>query len=116
MARMASKTMDMDDDNRMTRDDYWNQLEIERSQSNKLYKSMNSSLFNLNWKDIGKAFAMFVITPIVGYIYQILSAGGFDIDWHKVLVLAASGAVAYLLKQLGTDSQGNLLGIGSVRE
>ena len=94
---------------------YWEQLEVERLKNNQLYETSMSNFFALNWKDIGKAVAMAVLTPVVGYVYQVLSAGGFDVDWHKVLVLAATGAVAYLIKQLGTDSQGNLLGIGSVK-
>ena len=95
---------------------YWESLEVERLKNNQLYKTKMSSFFSLNWKDIGKGIAMAVLTPIVGYILQVLTAGNFAIDPQKILILAATGFCAYVLKQLGTDSQGNLLGIGSVRE
>ena len=75
---------------------------------NKLY----SEIFSLSKSDVVKAVVMAILTPAVGYVYDILVNGGV-FSWHQLLQLAVAGGVGYIVKQYFTDSQGNILGIGS---
>jgi hypothetical protein len=69
------------------------------------------STFNsLNVRDFAKGVMMAVLTPVVGYVYQILSAGTFTFDWSYLGKLALSGFVGYLVKNYFTDSSGKVLG------
>jgi hypothetical protein len=72
-----------------------------------------SEIFSLSKSDVVKAFVIAVLTPAVGYLYQILQGGGDGLDWAQLGKLALSGGVAYIIKQYFSDNQGNVLGIGS---
>ncbi len=71
-----------------------------------------SNLFNLNWKDFFKGLVMAIITAALTLVYQLLQAGSV-IDWNQVGLVSITAALAYILKNLGSDNQGNPLGIGS---
>ena len=70
-----------------------------------------SNLFNLNWKDFFKGLVMAIITAALTLVYQLLQAGSV-IDWNQVGLVSITAALAYILKNLGSDNQGNPLGIG----
>ncbi len=69
---------------------------------------MQSNIFSLNWKDVISAVISAVIVAVLGYI----SAAGniLNIDGYEVLNVAVLTAITSLLKSLGTDSSGRLLG------
>ena len=72
---------------------------------------MNSNLGNLNWGDAIKGLVLSVITALLSGLLTGLQSG--IIDWKVVGIATVSAAIAYILKALGTDGQGNILGIGS---
>lgn len=82
----------------------------------------------LTWGDIGRGLFVAVLGPlfisILATLGSIILAPGFDVtlvDWsalgHSLLnisiVSAYGGFSGYISKQLLTDNQGNILGIGS---
>lgn len=72
---------------------------------------MNSTLGLLNWKDALKGLVMAVLSAVLTIVITEIQAG--QIDWNKVGTVALITTLSYILKQIGTDSQGNVLGIGS---
>jgi hypothetical protein len=48
-----------------------------------------------------------IMAPLT-IIYQSVSAGTLVFDWKAIVVAAMTGGIAYLLKNLGTGSSGNL--------
>ncbi len=68
-----------------------------------------SKLFSLEVKDFIKGLVVTVLTAVLSTLYQLLSAGG-HIDWKSVGGAAILSGLAYLIKQLGTDTNGKLLG------
>ena len=71
------------------------------------------SLVSADWI---KALFMAVITPVIGYVATIVPNGSFAIDWHQVAILAISGGLGYLVKQLGTSTTLNAPATATVTE
>jgi len=79
---------------------------------------MNSGLFRLNWADLGKGLLVAVGTAVVLYAQGLLGQTDFtfaSIPWPIVLNVSISAALGYLLKNLATSNQGNVLGIGDYK-
>ncbi len=72
-----------------------------------------SNLGAIHWKDLLKGLMMAVLTPVIGYLYQVVQSGDFNFDGPTLTKLAVAGFIGYLAKQFMTDAQGNPLGIGS---
>lgn len=64
---------------------------------------MISNILQLKLPDWTKALMMAITVPVVGYIITIIQSGSFMVSWHQIGLLAASGALGYILKQLGTS-------------
>ncbi len=90
--------------------------------------TMNNGLMKLSFGDIGRGLAVAVLGPlfisVVAALGSIILAPGFDVslvNWsvlgHSLInisiVSAYGGFSGYISKQLLTDEQGNILGIGS---
>ena len=93
---------------------YWEQLEVERAEWNKKYMdTIKSAFLSISSNDVVKAVAVAILTPVAGYIIQVLQVfvggGSFAINWSLVLHYALAGFVGYLAKQFLTNSQGQLL-------
>ena len=73
---------------------------------------MNTQIGDLSLKDWLKGLVMAVITAVLSLVYQLLTSSQ-AIDYKQIGVVALTAALAYILKQLGTDEQGNILGVGS---
>lgn len=74
-----------------------------------------SKLFNLNGFDFIKGCAVAVFVAILTYIQQSLTDGGI-ISWKQLITISITSLIAYLIKQLMTDSDGAILSmIGSRR-
>lgn len=65
--------------------------------------------FQLGWEDFGKGLVMVVISAVLTSFYEYFT-NGTVIVWSNVESVAAAAAIAYLLKNLGTNSQGKFLG------
>ena len=73
---------------------------------------MNTQIGDLSLKDWLKGLVMAVITAVLSLVYQLLTSSQ-AIDYKQIGVVALTAALAYILKQLGTDENGNVLGVGS---
>lgn len=70
---------------------------------------MNSKIFKLNGYDLIKGLLVSVISAVLTLVLTQLQNG--IIDWKAVSTVSLISAISYILKQLGTDSEGNALGI-----
>ncbi len=70
-----------------------------------------SNFLNLNWNDFGKGLVVAVLTVVVGMIGDIIATGGFPTgpQWKAIGLAGLSAAIAYILKNLLTNSEGKLL-------
>lgn len=72
---------------------------------------MKSKLWTVGWIDIFKGLLMTVLTAFLGGIGNLLTTGAFptgtQIKYYLIASLAAG--VGYVLKNLGTNSQDQLL-------
>ena len=73
-----------------------------------------SSLFlRLNLKDVSKGLSVAIIVVVLGALQQAFTTHGLDVmafDWNGIIDVAWKAAVAYLSKNLLSDSSGKFLG------
>jgi hypothetical protein len=69
---------------------------------------MNSTLFNLNSTDFLKGLIMAVLTTVITVVYQTVEAGSLVFDWKAIGTMALTSALAYIMKNLFTNSTGKL--------
>jgi uncharacterized membrane protein YeiH len=72
----------------------------------------NSKFFNLNWADLGKGLLIAFLTALLGGILELLQAGTLPVTWvvfQPILEASLAAGVAYLLKNLFTNSGGEIL-------
>lgn len=68
-------------------------------------KIVTSKKFTLGKFDFLKAALMAAGSPVIEYILQSLSAGGFtDIDWKKAASIGVATGLLYLSKNFFTNS------------
>lgn len=74
-----------------------------------------SDLFKLNWNDLLKGFIVAVVTAILAGVYQIVQTGALPtMEQLKIVgITALTAGIAYLLKNVFTNSNGNILGSGT---
>lgn len=73
-------------------------------------------IFKLEWADFGRGLLVAVLATVVAQLLLVLNAPGFSFEtfqWAETFRIALVSGLGYLLKNLATDSQGNLFGIGS---
>jgi len=85
-------------------------------------------MFKISWGDLGRGLVVAVaaplVTSVIGVLSTIVFSSGFDafaVDWpalgkllvNSSIVSAYGGFAGYITKQLITDNQGNIFGIGS---
>jgi len=61
-------------------------------------KTILSSQFSLNWRDISRGFIMAVLTPAVVIIQESLKAGHLEFNWTQIGMAAVGGGLAYIVK------------------
>jgi bacteriorhodopsin len=71
---------------------------------------MNSTFLNLNSSDFIKGLIMAVLTTVITVIYQTVEAGSLTFDWKAIGTMALTSALAYIMKNLFTNSTGKLFG------
>jgi len=70
---------------------------------------MKSSFFTLNSKDFTRGLFIAVLSAVVTFLYTCIQAGNFVIDWSAIGMAALSAALAYITKNLLTNSNDELL-------
>lgn len=70
---------------------------------------MNSTFLTLNSKDFLKGLVVAVITAVITIVYTSVQAGNLNFDWKAIGVTALSSALAYIMKNLFSNSAGELL-------
>jgi len=68
-----------------------------------------SKLFNLNINDFLKGLILAILTAILTIIYNTIQAGSLNIDWKLILMTTITTILAYLLKNLCSNSSGEIL-------
>lgn len=69
---------------------------------------MNSTFFNLNSSDFLKGLIMAVLSSVITVVYQTVEAGSLTFDWKSIGTIALTSALAYIMKNLFTNSTGKL--------
>lgn len=79
---------------------------------------MNSSLFTLNFKDIGKSLVTAFFSGVIVSIAGVASTTGFDVlaaPWtnifHTALAAGVATMLAYLAKNYFSTSDGKFMGM-----
>lgn len=67
-----------------------------------------STLFTLNTSDFIKGLLMAVLSTVITIVYQTVEAGSLVFDWKLIGTMALTSALAYIMKNLFTNSQGQL--------
>lgn len=70
----------------------------------------SSEFLKLNNRDWLKGLVMVVISAVLTIALEVLQNGSMNFDWNKIAVVGLTAGVAYILKNLGTDQDGKMLG------
>lgn len=70
---------------------------------------MNSPFLNLNPKDFLKGLFIAVVTAVITILYTSIQNNVFTFDWKNIGMVALSAALAYIMKNLLTNSKNELL-------
>jgi len=70
---------------------------------------MNSSIFTLNKADFIKGLIIAVLTAVITLLYNTVQTGSLTFDWKAISTAAASAALAYIMKNLLTNSSDEFL-------
>lgn len=68
-----------------------------------------SKFLNLNSSDFLKGLLMAVLSSVITVVYQTVEAGSLVFDWKAIGTIALTSALAYITKNLFTNSAGNIL-------
>ena len=71
---------------------------------------MNSPIFKLNSSDFLKGLIMAVLSTVITVVYQTVEAGSLVFDWKAIGTMALTTALAYIMKNLFTNSAGQFFG------
>jgi hypothetical protein len=71
---------------------------------------MNSKFLNLDSTDFIKGLIMAVLSTVITVVYQTVEAGSLTFDWKAIGTMALTSALAYIMKNLFTNSTGKLFG------
>jgi hypothetical protein len=69
---------------------------------------MQSTFLNLNTNDFIKGLIMAVLSTVITIVYQTVQAGSLVFDWKAIGTMALTSALAYIMKNLFTNSTGKL--------
>lgn len=68
-----------------------------------------SKLFSLNSSDFLKGLLLAVLTSVITIVYSSLQSGSLTFDYKLIGTTALSSALAYIMKNLVTNSNGEIL-------
>jgi hypothetical protein len=69
---------------------------------------MQSTFLTLNNSDFLKGLIMAVLSTVITVVYQTVEAGSLVFDWKAIGTMALTTALAYIMKNLFTNSTGKL--------
>jgi len=70
---------------------------------------MNSLFLTLNKRDYLKGLIVAVISAVITVIYSTIQTGTLTLDWKAIATAALSAALAYITKNLLTNSDDKFL-------
>ena len=70
---------------------------------------MFTALGNIKISDWWRGLIVAIIMVPLTIIYDSVILGGLTFDWKKIVAAAIAGGVAYIIKNLATGANGNLL-------
>jgi len=70
---------------------------------------MWTALGNVKISDFWRGLIVAIIAVPLTIIYDSAMTGSLTFDWKKIVVAAIVGGVAYIVKNLATGANGNLL-------
>lgn len=70
---------------------------------------MKSNFLKIGSKDFAKGLILAVITAVITVVYNTIQAGTLVFDWHQIDIAALSSAIAYITKNLLTNSDDQFL-------
>jgi hypothetical protein len=70
---------------------------------------MNSTFLSLDLKDLSKGLLMAVLSSVLTIVYNTVEAGSLDFNWHAIGMAAITSGIAYLMKNLLSNSNGKFL-------
>jgi len=73
-----------------------------------LKSKIMSTFLNLNSSDFIKGLIMAVLSSVITVVYQTVEAGSLVFDWKAIGTMALTTALAYIMKNLFTNSTGKL--------
>ena len=68
-----------------------------------------SDILKINWKDLVKGLILAVFTAVLTAVYEMLQKSEV-IEFKKLALAGLIALTAYLIKQLGTDTENKFLG------
>ena len=68
-----------------------------------------SKFMSLNSSDFLKGLLMAVISAVISVLYTSAQSGTLSFDWKAIQFAAVTAALAYLTKNLFTNSQGQIM-------
>ena len=69
-----------------------------------------STFLNLNIQDLAKGLIVTMMTSVLTIAYNTVNAGSLTFDWKAIGLTALTSGLAYLMKNLLTNSEGQFLG------
>jgi hypothetical protein len=69
---------------------------------------MQSTFLTLNTTDFLKGLIMAVLSSVITLVYQTVEAGSLVFDWKTIGTIALTSGLAYIMKNLFTNSTGKL--------
>lgn len=69
-----------------------------------------STFLSLNTKDFIKGLLLAVLTTVITIVYNSLQSGNLTFDWKSIGTTALTTALAYIMKNLLTNSNDQFLG------
>lgn len=70
---------------------------------------MFTKLWNIKMSDWMRGLVIAILTTPLTIIYDSVSIGVLTFDWKKIIATAIAGGIAYILKNVLTGQQGNML-------
>jgi len=70
---------------------------------------MKSSFLSLSTKDFIKGLVVAVLTSVITIVYTSLQVGSLDFDFKLIASTGLSSALAYILKNLVTNSNDEIM-------
>jgi hypothetical protein len=68
-----------------------------------------STFLNLNVQDLVKGLIVTMLTSVLTIVYNTVSTGSLTFDWQAIGLTALTSGLAYLMKNLLTNSKGEFL-------